>query len=315
MDYFNATLDSPKVLKGIFEAISFLIDETYLFCGPEGMKMHAIDSSHVAMLLAVLPKELFTAFTCNEECKVGINIQDFIKILRRAKANDEIQLRVDKVDKNTLIIKMKSDKSTRTFKIKSKEIQGYDAKEEGLLESFETTLKDKFTATITLEGTVLDEVVKDALIISDLVKINVRAVDKILAFSASDESGEVNVELDLGGKGTLDSAVKSDAEGIYSLNFLENIIKIQAIADNFAIALGQNIPAKIEGNIVKLEAADKAGAPAKTIATGKITYLLAPRVEDQGEGIDGQDAEEADFETSSSSDEVSGDGEEKEGEG
>jgi len=305
---FSATLENSRILKGIIEAISFLIDETYLFAYPTGFKMNAIDSSHVAMLLANLPKEIFSDYQCGEEFKIGINVQDLIKILKRAKSTDEITLQLDKKDKNTLLIKMKSEKSTRTFKLKSKEIQGYDAKEEGLLESFEETLKDKFSATIVLEGDVIDEIVKDALIISDLIKIQVLKAERALNFTAYDESGEVDIELDLDGKGVLDSKeVKNDAEGIYSLNFLENIIKIQSITENFEIALGNNIPMKIKGTIT-----DASNNPTE----GKIVYLLAPRVEEQGEEDFGDDFEAEDTEENLESsedkagDEESGDEEE-----
>jgi proliferating cell nuclear antigen len=289
---FSATLENSRILKGIIEAISFLIDETYVYVYPTGLKLNAIDSSHVAMLLAFLPKELFTDYKCSQDSKIGINVQDFIKILRRAKANDEIQLQLDKKDKNTLLITMKSDKSTRTFKLKSKEIPGYDAKEEGLLESFEETLKDKFSATIQLEGAVLDEIVKDALIISDLLKVQVQSAEKVINFTASDESGEVNIEISLEGKGVLDKKVLNDAEGIYSLNFLENIIKIQSITNNFEIALGNNIPMKIKGAITS-----SAGNPTE----GKIVYLLAPRVEDQNEDEFGDDIDASDVEEELSS--------------
>jgi proliferating cell nuclear antigen len=302
---FSATLENSRILKGIIEAISFLIDETYVYVYPTGLKLNAIDSSHVAMLLAFLPKELFTDYKCSQDSKIGINVQDLIKILRRAKANDEIQLQLDKKDKNTLLITMKSDKSTRTFKLKSKEIPGYDAKEEGLLESFEETLKDKFCATIQLEGAVLDEIVKDALIISDLIKVQVMSAEKVINFTASDESGEVAIEIDLEGKGVLDKKVQNDAEGIYSLNFLENIIKIQSITEHFEIALGNNIPMKIKGAITS-----SAGNPTE----GKIVYLLAPRVEDQNEDEFGDDIEASDVEeelSSGGADEGSGGGDEE----
>jgi proliferating cell nuclear antigen len=289
---FSATLDNSRILKGIIEAISFLIDETYVYVYPTGLKLNAIDSSHVAMLLAFLPKELFTEYKCSQDSKIGINVQDLIKILRRAGSKDEIQLQLDKKDKNTLLITLKSDKSTRTFKLKSKEIPGYDAKEEGLLESFEETLKDKFTATIQMEGGVLDEIVKDALIISDLLKVQVMSAEKVINFTAFDESGEVDIEIDLEGKGVLDKKVLNDAEGIYSLNFLENIIKIQSITNNFEIALGNNIPMKIKGAITSTS-----GNPTE----GKIVYLLAPRVEDQNEDEFGDDIDASDVEEELSS--------------
>ncbi len=300
---FSATLENSKIIKGIIEAISFLIDETYIYVRPTGMKLCAIDSSHVAMLLSFLPKELFTEYKCAQDSKIGINISDLLKILRRAGSKDGIQLHIDPKDKNTLLVTMKSDKSTRTFKLKSKEIPGYDGKEEGLLESFEETLKDKFFASITFAGAVLDEIVKDAMIISDLMKVQVMSAEKIIAFSSTDESGEVEIEIDLEGKGVLDKNVKNDAEGIYSLSFLENIVKIQSITSNFEIALGNNIPMKIKGAIATPD-----GKPSE----GKIVYLLAPRQEDQNEDEFGDEGS-IEGEVGENADESGGDGAEGEG--
>ena len=303
---FKATMENSRVIKGIIEAISFLIDETYIYMRPDGMKLNAIDSSHVAMLLAFLPKELFTEYKCEQDAKVGISVADLVKVLRRAKATDEVQLRVEAKDKNTLLLTLKGDKSTRTFKLKSKEIPGYDAKEEGLLESFEETLKDKFSASVSFDCAVLDEVVKDASIISDLLKVNVNAAEKQLVFNASDESGEVDIQIDLEGKGVLAKDVKNDAEGIYSLNFLENIIKVQTFIDHFEIAMGNNIPMKIKGAIKPPAPADgKLGLP--STVEGKIVYLLAPRVEDQNEDEFGDDVEDDDVKAPGSADEPSGD--------
>jgi proliferating cell nuclear antigen len=302
---FSATLENSKIIKGIIEAINFLIDETYIYVYTTGMKLCAIDSSHVAMLLASLPKELFTEYKCAQDSKIGINISDLLKIIRRAGSKDGIQLHIDPKDKNTLLITMKSEKSTRTFKLKSKEIPGFDGKEEGLLESFEETLKDKFFASLTFDGAVLDEIVKDALIISDLIKVQVMSAEKVVAFSSSDESGEVDIEIDLEGKGVLDKSVKNDAEGIYSLSFLENIIKIQSITTNLAIALGSNIPMKIQGAI-----ASSTGNP----TGGKIVYLLAPRQEDQNEDEFGEDVDgTVEGEVGEHASEDGGDGAEGEG--
>jgi proliferating cell nuclear antigen len=287
---FVATLDNSKVLRSIIEAISFLIEETYVHIDPAGIKMNAIDGNHVAMLLATLPKDMFVEYKCTEEFKIGINVNDFIKILRRAKGDDQVQLIHNTDDKRTIIIKMKSDRSTRTFKLKSKEIQGYDAKEEGLLESFEESLKDKFTASIKLEGGVIEEIVKDALIISDLLKIEVQAAEKVVSFKASDESGEVEVELDLGGAGVIDSEVKGDAVGLYSLNFLDNIIKIQSIIDVFQLTIGNNIPMKISGTY------SAGGGEGGT--EGRIVYLLAPRVEDENESDYDEDSDVDEMEDS-----------------
>ncbi len=272
---FNATLDSARILRAAFEAISFLIDETYLHVSPKGIKIKAMDPSHVAMLLANFSSDIFTEYTCDEDFKIGVNIQDLIKILRRAKSTDQIRLSTDDSDKNTVSIQMKTDKSTRTFKLKSKDIQNYDKDADATIEKLDQTLIERFNATIQLEGSIIDEVIKDALIISDIIKVQVLSAEQLLTFQATDETGEVQVELDMSNKGSggiLDAEVKNDCEGMYSLNYLENIIKIQPVVSSFEIGLGLNIPVRISGTLT-----NTSGNPTE----GKIVYILAPRVEDE----------------------------------
>ena len=276
---FKAALANSKVLTAIFNAISLLIEETHLNANPDGIKLNAMDDSHVAMLRATLPKDIFTDYKCDGDFKIGINVQDFIKILRRAKTNDEIELILAE-DKNSLKIKMKSQKSTRTFKLKSKEIREMEEGTEQILENLEEALKDKFTAIIELEGAILDEIVKDTSIISDIIKIQVLHAEKMVNFTAFDESGEVEVELDFEGGGILDKDVSGDSEGMYSLNFLDNILKIQAVVNSFELAMGMNQPLKVSG-VIQSEDGDP--------TDGQIVYLLAPRVEDEEEEDYGED--------------------------
>lgn len=293
-----AILNDSKTLKGILDVMSFLIDETYLYAYPTGIKMSAIDSSHVAMFLANLPKTFFNEYKCKNQFKIGLNVADMSKILRRAKTDDTLELICKEKEPNMLLIRMKSSKSTRTFKLKSKEIQEYDEKEENIMENFEETLKDKFTANITMEGALLEEVVKDASIISDLLKIQILSAENQIIFQARNETGEVETELDLKGECILDSEVKDDSEGLYSLNFLENIIKIQSFVNSLKLKFGNNIPVEIEGILGDDD-------------TTRVVYLLAPRVEDNDNDVDIDDID-AEFNDEDLTDANEDDGEEEE---
>ena len=291
---FVAKFSSPLLLKNILEAVSFLIDETYITFTTPGMKMSAIDSSHVAMLLASFPKEVFEEYTgmSEEILRVGINVGDFLKIVKRARSSDELAIKIDPESKNIQLL-MTAEGKTRTFKLKSKEIQGYDEKEEGLLESFEQTLGDKFTTTIAIGADIIDEVVKDALIISDLIKVKFNKDQKTLSFFANDESGEFDVEIELSNDNAkcMPEMLKADAEGIYSLNFLESFIKLQSVASTFTMSLGGNIPARI----VAKAPADSSVENGPSVL---ITYLLAPRVEEQGDDFDMDSMDDSEEETS-----------------
>lgn len=286
---FKATLSNSRILRGVIEAFSYLQEETNLFATPAGMKMSDIDDSRVAMLYAELQKELFVDYSCPEEFKIGVNIADMIKILRRAKSSDKIILEHQSENPNDILIRMISDKSKRTFRLKSKTVSDMggmeeEEKKEDILQQLEETFRDKFTASITMDGTMLDEIMKDAMIVSDTIRVHVLQAENVINFVASDETGEVEVEIDLDG-GVLDYNVTGDSEGTYALNFLDNIIKIQSVIDNINISIGSNIPIKLEGNILT-ESGDGTG--------GKVVYLLAPRVDDDDDDFE-EDFEPGDF--------------------
>ncbi|MHA1680490.1 MAG: proliferating cell nuclear antigen (pcna) [Promethearchaeota archaeon] len=287
---FKATLTNSKILRGIIEAVHYLIEETYIYASPDGIRMTAIDETRVAMLHAELLKDLFTSYSCSEKFKIGVNINDMIKILRRAKPSDEIELNHSPTNPNDLSILMKSERSKRTFRIKSRMIEemddGDEKKKENIMEQLNETFKDKFTAVVKMDGLMLDEITKDALIISDTIKIQVLQAENVINFLAFDETGEVDIEIDLE-SGVLDKKVTGDSEGTYALNFLDNIIKIQSVVDSLELSLGSNIPMKLEGNLQD-ESGNNTG--------GKIVYLLAPRVDDDEEEFDDENFEMDDFE-------------------
>jgi proliferating cell nuclear antigen len=278
---FLAKLSSASTLKSIVDIISFLIDETPMVIDSTGIHMAAIDSSHVAMLFANFPKEMFDEFKAPpEEVKIGLTVGDLHKILKRAKSSDEIEIGPDGDKKNGLVIRMTSEKTKRTFKLKSKDIPG---DESANISTYSKSLDDKFTSTFTIESSSMDEIVKDALIVSDLITIAM-SKEKELKISATDDSGNGEVEIIMdAGKDGWNASVKDAAAGIYSLNFLENFAKLSSISGAFTVSIGSNVPARIVCNTGD---AEHPGA--------EITYFLAPRVEDQND--DDWDTEESDKE-------------------
>jgi proliferating cell nuclear antigen PCNA len=292
---FIAKLAKASVLKTIFEVVEHLIDETYIYIRNDGIMIYAMDSSHVAMFHALFPKECFVEYGKFDvdEIKIGTRIQDLVKILRRAKATDELSIVVDDPKNPSLSIKIVNEKMTRTFKLKHKDIQAEDIK----WDNFNETLKDKFTASFSISGVMLDEFIKDAMIMSDLVDIKVNGPEKSLSFIAFNESGDVEIDIDLsrddGGCKAIE--LKNDATGKYALQFLESFMKLQAVVDDFTFSIGNNIPASISCKSFSIDGDENSPAVS-------ISYLLAPRVEEEGldddEGnVDGVDGDINEVET------------------
>lgn len=275
------TMDDAKVFKSVIDVISFLIDETYIKFSKECVKINAMDSSHVAMLISRFPKALFSGYeynSKNKEVKVGINVGDFNKILQRAKSSDTITLKHEGDENNELVIQMTSPKSTRKFKLKGKAVSDFNHDEDKQLELFGEQIREKFTVSFDADGDLMNEIISDAAIMSDLVKITVNEEKKLL-FTANSETGDLETEIDLSTDGenwSWNADVKEAAGGMYSISFLENLIKVRSVVDIFRLFIGESVPLGITSQF-------KTADDVPDNEAGTIDCFLAPRVEDDPE--------------------------------
>lgn len=269
-------MDGSKTLKTLFEIASSLIDEANVYFTPGGLEFFTVDSSHVGMAGLKLPKEFFSSFSCKEECKLGLDLNDMVKILRRGKAGDELALIQEEDSPKELHLQFKSTRSTRTFKLKSRQIHA-DENEQSICDTFMETLADKWNGILHIDGAMMDEIIKDASIISDLVKIIASKSAKMVNFLAWDECGELEVDLDIESDAFLDTDLKNDCSGLYSINFLKLGMKIKDISNTLELRLGKDVPLLIRGDLGN---------------GGIYNYLLAPRVEDDDDEFTGDTLDE-----------------------
>ncbi len=88
---FKAKIKNGKVIKGIFEAVSAIISETFLKVDPDkGISLTAMDLSHICLVSLTLEKSDLDEFEADQNYELGINVEDLVKIIRRSGANDEI---------------------------------------------------------------------------------------------------------------------------------------------------------------------------------------------------------------------------------
>jgi DNA polymerase sliding clamp subunit (PCNA homolog) len=78
------------------DAVSALIEEANFALASDGLKLRALDPSRTAMIDLLIPKEAFEEFpeSLNEEVRIGVNFDDFKKLLRRIKKGDKLGIEV-----------------------------------------------------------------------------------------------------------------------------------------------------------------------------------------------------------------------------
>ncbi|MHA1706157.1 MAG: proliferating cell nuclear antigen (pcna) [Promethearchaeota archaeon] len=253
---FSLRLENSRVLKGIVETLSNIIDETKVKITPKEFTITAIDPSRICLLKLLIKKEDFDDYSCSKNFEIGINLGDLDKILKRSSANDAITIEY-KEEEQKLKIKMKRPDTsrTRTFSLALKDLEIEEI-------PFETLFGIEYNAVWEIEPEFLEEAIKDADIYSEV--LNIKAIkDEGLIFSASGEIGEMEYNLTLDDLPT--SEIEETCSGAYSINFLKAILKITQITIKLQMSLKTDHPLKI---IFEIENG------------GELSFFLAPRVEE-----------------------------------
>lgn len=320
---FEATIDSASILKPVFSLIQNIVEETIISVEKDGIETLAMDTAHVVMILVNLPPDMFSKYECFEKWNANVKVIDVVKIFARATIEDIVKLN----RKGTSLgIMFEREKVKRRFTLKTQELPGNNLnafeEERDQLKSLRGSLEEKFLLRFTIGADILEEIVKDAEIISDLITIKGDKQGNTLNITASDDAGDVESELDLSTDANaiaklimfkdenLDGEKVTSASAIYALQFLREIVKFKDITKTFTISMGQDIPIMIEMDVgnycqycgtlfaeTKLQAHEKKckenpdnkedGTESKILKEnpkrGKLILMLAPRVEDQNE--------------------------------
>lgn len=240
---FKAELSDPNILKTSFDAISSIVDEVQIQVDSEGMRLDALDRSHITFVHLELHKELFDEYECDEPEKINIDTEELMKVLRRAKAGDRLRITSD--DAN-LILTFEGE-ATRQFKIRLIDIE-YETPQPPEI-GYETEFEVPFS--------LLKDAIADIDIFSD--KITFKVDEEKFIVSATGEFGDAMIEYYHGGK------IKEPARSVYSLDKIREMLRADRFSETATINLGNDMPLKLT-----LKMPDD---------MGELSFLLAPRLE------------------------------------
>jgi proliferating cell nuclear antigen len=250
---FKAEIEEVGLLKDSMKTISDLISEGLFQLTDDGIQLVAADPAMVGLVDFTLEEDVFETYEIDEEQKVGLNIENFYSILRRANSGDTITLEVDE-DSSKFKITMKNN-STRDFSLPILNLSEDDIPSVGDL--------DQFTFNAELDASVLEGAIKDAMVVSDAVTVSADG-DSLQISAEGDQSGvDFTVESGAEGVHEMDG---SDAKSMFSLDYLSKMIGAKKLADTVTIKLGQDFPMRLE-----FTQPDQA----------QLNFVLAPRIEEE----------------------------------
>ncbi|MEA2070066.1 MAG: proliferating cell nuclear antigen (pcna) [Asgard group archaeon] len=241
-------LADAKIWKNIIESLT-LLDEANFIATEKGIELRAMDPSRVAMVDFLLPADAFDEYECSETTRLGINLDEMTKIMRRSSSSDMMEFELEGTAKLVMTF---IGQNTRSFGISLLDL--------GESEYPAPTIESK--AKIKLTADALQQAVKDAEIIGDHIRIVANSDG--LTLSASSETKDVKVFIEKDSDVIAEFNAQEEASSMYSLSYLTDMTKAIKASELVMIAFSSSMPIQLEFPI---------------IAGGKLTYYLAPRIE------------------------------------
>lgn len=242
-----------KLWKTCINAISSLIDEAAFKLTREGVKMKAMDPSHVALVDFELPASAFVEYEVGKPVSLGVDLTEMTRIMARARAEDEFTLELDE-QANRLKLTFKGA-STRRFSLPLMDIAESEIPEPKL----------QLTAEAVVNAGVIQDGLKDAELVGDNIKFELTK-DGFCMHTESD-TGATELRLQRGDPGLADLKVDEPAKAMFNIKYLMDMTKATSSSDLITLRLGTNLPIQLDLPIAE--------------GKGRLRFLLAPRIESE----------------------------------
>jgi len=250
---FRMKMTDARQWKNLITAVSTLIDEASFNFDENGMKLRAMDPSHVAMVDLEWPKVVFQEYVCDGPTKLCVNIGEMLKLLRRVGGDESVELSIDpKGARLNMILK---SRYTRTFGMATLEPSTEEV----------PTPKIAFKASARLTTELLKNALDDAQAVSDHIVFDI-SPEKLLIRAAGD-MGNVVIDVEKGTEELLNLEAKESSRATFSLSYLLEMVKASAnLSDILSLELSTDMPIRLNFELSQ---------------SGRLQYYLAPRIENQ----------------------------------
>jgi proliferating cell nuclear antigen len=244
---FKAKLKGD-VLKEVIKVVSTLVDEVKLNITKEGISLKAVDPAHVAMVDLELGKDAFEELDASD-CELGIDIDKIKEVLSLAKAGDLLDINHDE-EHNKLVIHIEN--ITRHMSL---------VDTMGMSDPKMPSLN--LPAKIKIAAGELNQGIKASESISNHIALLANPEGFELSSQGDTDSVSLKLRKDL----LLALECSEPVRSLFSLDYFSNMIRSVPSSGVVNLAIGQDYPAKMDFEIAE--------------GHGKVTYLLAPRIENE----------------------------------
>ena len=237
-----------ETLQSTLDSVGVLVDECKIHLDEAGIEIRAVDPANVAMSDLSLSAEAFEAYEADGGL-IGINLGCLQDIAGMADSGQLVEL---ELDEETRKLHISIDGLEYTLAL----IDPESVRAEPDLP--ELDLSSEFV----IEGRDLDQAATAADMVSTHIEFGVDADEEVFYATAVGDTDEVHVERDR--ENLIDLQV-GDASSLFSLDYVQDILKAVEKGDEITVELGQEFPVKMHRQFADGE--------------GDITWMIAPRVQ------------------------------------
>lgn len=232
-------------------AVSTLVDEATFKLDQNGIRLRAMDPSHVAMVDFEVPKNAFQEYVCDQPIDICVNMSEMLKLLKSVGSDETLEISIGKEGRQLELIFR--GVFIRKFVMPTLEMTEEEA----------PTPKIDFNTKVKMTSSSLKQTMDDASTVSDSVRLE--ATPQEITFKAIGNLGSATIEFDKDSEVILSLDVKEESNATFSLNYLSEIVKAgTAASDVVDIEFSTNMPVKLNFGLPEEQ---------------RLSYYLAPRIE------------------------------------
>ncbi|MEB3764996.1 MAG: proliferating cell nuclear antigen (pcna) [Desulfurococcales archaeon] len=247
---FRFRFTDARTWRYMVASIEKIIDEGVFVASPEGLSLRALDTSRVAMVDLYYPQDSFKEYEVEEETEFGVSFPLLSKVLRRARKDDELELKIE----GSYIEIIFHGRGTRRFKIPQ------------ITLSYEKLPEPKISYTVTarLLGSTFREVVRTIEPLADAIVFEAgEGGDKLYVRGEGDiEKAELILSMERGS--LLDLEVESPDRSMYTLEYFSEMIQAAQAANMTVVRYSMDAPIRVDMEYQE---------------GGRLTFYVSPRIE------------------------------------
>jgi len=215
----------------IISSMEKIIEEGVFIADQDGLSFRALDPSRVAMVDLFYPRDAMLTYELEgDEVEFGVSFGTLVKILRRARKDDELELRISESSIDVVFI----GHGIRRFRIPQISL------------SIERPPEPKITFTVKAKmlATSFRESIRTLEPIADTLRVMAEDDRFIMRGLGDIESAELEFSLER--QSLLDLEVESNDTSNYSLEYFSQMIQAAQAAETATFMYSEDAPARVD---------------------------------------------------------------------